>query len=408
MFLRHWRRAVEVWSLDLNGSVRASTASNVRLHSRLRLLANQVSVTCARPSVPFTLSLHKPAPAPAAALRCVHAITCPGYLGLNMDHKEVALRGKAISKAIEEKEPSSSILKLLNDLNDGIRPTEDLLRQTKIGVTVNKLRQHADPTVASLATRMVSKWREDVKNSKGSAARPKPSGASNGTSSPAPVPSKTASPAPAPAAAASKAKHSVAPEKRNHKTDNVKYQVTGDDQRDNCVRLMYDGLAYMSEERMYNGRCFMWQNYANKATAPADILKSARTVEEAVYDNAGSRVNDSYKAKIKSLFSNLKNKSSVHLRKRVQSGEIPPKRFATMTHEEMKSDERKAADEKLEKENMNNAMVAQVEKSISKEFQCGKCKQRMVSYSQAQTRSADEPMTTFCECMNCGNRWKFS
>ncbi|KAL1603769.1 transcription elongation factor TFIIS [Paraconiothyrium brasiliense] len=307
-----------------------------------------------------------------------------------MDHKEVALRGKAISKAIEEKEPSASILKLLNELKDGIRPTEDLLRQTKIGVTVNKLRQHADPTVASLATRMVSKWREDVKNSKGSAARPKPSGTSNGTSSPAPVPSKTASPAPAPAPTPSKAKHSVDPAKRNHKTDSVKYQVTGDEQRDNCVRLMYDGLAFMSEE------------------LPADILKSARAVEDAVYDGAGSRVNDAYKQKIKSLFSNLKNKSSVHLRKRVQSGEISPKRFATMTHEEMKSDERKEADKKLEKENMNNAMVAQVEKSISKEFQCGKCKQRMVSYSQAQTRSADEPMTTFCECMNCGNRWKFS
>lgn len=41
-------------------------------------------------------------------------------------------------------------------------------------------------------------------------------------------------------------------------------------------------------------------------------------------------------------------------------------------------------------------------------FQCGKCKNKKVSYSQAQTRSADEPMTTFCECMVCGNRWKFS
>ena len=166
-----------------------------------------------------------------------------------MDHKEVMLRGKAISKAIEAKEPSASLIKLLNDLNDGIKPTEDLLRQTKIGVTVNKLRQHADPTVASLATKMVSKWRDEVKNSKtGGPARPKPAAASNGTSSPAPVPSKTASPAPP----APKAKHSVPPEKRSTKTDNVKYDFTGDDQRDQSVRLMYDGMAYMSEERKYN------------------------------------------------------------------------------------------------------------------------------------------------------------
>jgi transcription elongation factor S-II len=39
---------------------------------------------------------------------------------------------------------------------------------------------------------------------------------------------------------------------------------------------------------------------------------------------------------------------------------------------------------------------------------CGKCKQSKVAYTQAQTRAADEPMTTFCECQFCGNRWKFS
>ncbi|KAJ4296276.1 transcription elongation factor TFIIS [Kalmusia sp. IMI 367209] len=305
-----------------------------------------------------------------------------------MDVKEVAQRGKAIGKAIEEKAPSASILKLLNDLNDGIKPTEDLLRQTKIGVTVNRLRQHNDPQVASLATRMVTKWRDEVKQNKGAARGKAPTG--NGTWIPAPAPSGTASPAPA----ISKKKHSVAPEKRNHKTDNVKYQVTGDDSRDNCIRLMYDGLAFMSEEP--------------SPKVPADVLDVARQVEAAAYANAGSSVCEAYKTKIRSLFQNLKNKSNKNLRKRVQSGEISPKRFTTMTHDEMKSDERREADAKLEKENMNNAMVAQVEKSISKEFQCGKCKQRMVSYSQAQTRSADEPMTTFCECMNCGNRWKFS
>jgi transcription elongation factor S-II len=140
---------------------------------------------------------------------------------------------------------------------------------------------------------------------------------------------------------------------------------------------------------------------------PDEILGVAKQIEAAAYGNAGS-LNNAYKEKMRSLFQNLKNKSNPQLRKRVLSGEVPAKQFVVMTHEDMKSDARKAEDKLLEKINMDQAMVAQVEKAISKEFQCGKCKQKMVSYSQAQTRSADEPMTTFCECMNCGNRWKFS
>jgi DNA-directed RNA polymerase subunit M/transcription elongation factor TFIIS len=41
-------------------------------------------------------------------------------------------------------------------------------------------------------------------------------------------------------------------------------------------------------------------------------------------------------------------------------------------------------------------------------FKCGKCKSMKTTYTQAQTRSADEPMTTFVCCMACGNRWRFS
>ena len=36
-------------------------------------------------------------------------------------------------------------------------------------------------------------------------------------------------------------------------------------------------------------------------------------------------------------------------------------------------------------------------------FKCGKCKTMKTTYTQAQTRSADEPMTTFVTCLNCGN-----
>lgn len=40
-------------------------------------------------------------------------------------------------------------------------------------------------------------------------------------------------------------------------------------------------------------------------------------------------------------------------------------------------------------------------------FMCKKCKSKKTEYFQLQTRSADEPMTTYVHCKNCDNSWKF-
>ena len=39
-------------------------------------------------------------------------------------------------------------------------------------------------------------------------------------------------------------------------------------------------------------------------------------------------------------------------------------------------------------------------------FKCRKCKSTKTSYYQMQTRSADEPMTTYVTCKACGTKWK--
>jgi transcription elongation factor S-II len=39
-------------------------------------------------------------------------------------------------------------------------------------------------------------------------------------------------------------------------------------------------------------------------------------------------------------------------------------------------------------------------------FTCNRCKSIKTTSTQKQTRSADEPMTVFVLCLNCGNRWK--
>jgi DNA-directed RNA polymerase subunit M/transcription elongation factor TFIIS len=39
-------------------------------------------------------------------------------------------------------------------------------------------------------------------------------------------------------------------------------------------------------------------------------------------------------------------------------------------------------------------------------FKCNRCGKRECSYYEMQTRSADEPMTIFISCLNCGKRWR--
>lgn len=59
----------------------------------------------------------------------------------------------------------------------------------------------------------------------------------------------------------------------------------------------------------------------------------------------------------------------------------------------MASEERKKADQAIEEQNLHNSLGAEEQQAETDAFQCGKCKQRKTRYRQAQTRSADEPMT---------------
>jgi len=39
-------------------------------------------------------------------------------------------------------------------------------------------------------------------------------------------------------------------------------------------------------------------------------------------------------------------------------------------------------------------------------FRCSRCTKKLCTYYELQTRSADEPMTIFISCVNCGKQWK--
>lgn len=89
--------------------------------------------------------------------------------------------------------------------------------------------------------------------------------------------------------------------------------------------------------------------------------------------------------------------------KRINDGLIKPEELASYSHEELYPDF--WAEQKLKI--MAKHINTKPEQEHDGFFKCGKCKTYKTTYTQAQTRSADEPMTTFVTCLNCNNVWKF-
>ncbi|PNH08820.1 Transcription elongation factor A protein 1 [Tetrabaena socialis] len=135
----------------------------------------------------------------------------------------------------------------------------------------------------------------------------------------------------------------------------------------------------------------------------------AAAIEESLHEllGGGGQPGGEYKAKARSLCFNLKDAKNPDLRERVLSGSVPAEALVRMSAEEMASDEQKRKNKELKDWLAKEATLGLNNTASTDMFQCGRCKQRKTTYYQLQTRSADEPMTTFVTCVNCQARWKF-
>ncbi|OBS63589.1 hypothetical protein A6R68_07849 [Neotoma lepida] len=113
-----------------------------------------------------------------------------------------------------------------------------------------------------------------------------------------------------------------------------------------------------------------------------------------------------YRNRVRSRISNLKDPRNPGLRRNVLSGAISPGLIAKMTAEEMASDELRELRNALTQEAIREHQMAKTGGTTTDLLRCSKCKKKNCTYNQVQTRSADEPMTTFVLCNECGNRWK--
>ncbi|XP_055066531.2 transcription elongation factor A protein 3 isoform X8 [Misgurnus anguillicaudatus] len=165
---------------------------------------------------------------------------------------------------------------------------------------------------------------------------------------------------------------------------------TGDSIRDKCIEMLAAALRTDDDYKDYGANC---------ETMAAEI-------EDHVYQEIKA-ADMKYKNRIRSRISNLKDPKNPNLRKNVLAGAIDLRRIATMSAEEMASDELKQLRNVLTQEAIREHQMAKTGGTTTDLLQCGKCRKKNCTYNQVQTRSADEPMTTFVLCNECGNRWKF-
>uniref|UniRef100_F6ZE78 Transcription elongation factor n=1 Tax=Xenopus tropicalis TaxID=8364 RepID=F6ZE78_XENTR len=289
-----------------------------------------------------------------------------------------------IAKKMErmvQKKNTAGALDLLKELKN-LPMTLELLQSTRIGMSVNAIRkQSGEEEVTSLAKSLIKSWKklldgpsadmEEKRKDQPAPAQNSPEAREESSSSTNISARKEECPAPS----------------DGFITSFPRAPSTSDSVRIKCRELLATALK-TGDDHIAIG-------------ADVDELGSLAPVFQE-FKNTEAK----YKNRIRSRIANLKDAKNPNLRRNVLCGNIAPDLFARMSAEEMASDELKEMRKNLTKEAIREHQMARTGGTETDLFTCGKCKKKNCTYTQVQTRSADEPMTTFVFCNECGNRWK--
>ncbi|CAI5723131.1 unnamed protein product [Peronospora effusa] len=268
--------------------------------------------------------------------------------------------------------------------------TYTILKETKMGHTVGKLRKHSNEKIANLARLLVKSW-------KNMALSPR------ATSEPERKPSSSSKMAQEALEARLSGSNGlkIAPNPEAAKVSSSSFIPAGLDKVRATVRMKVKEILEVSEGGGDVGQ-----------VAAAIEVAMARTY----HMGAPGEQKKEYMAKYRQLSFNLKKNGE--LRQNLLDDSVSGDQLVKMTAEELATEEKRAQIEKLRDDAFQEARLdwaeanhEKIQKQTGTEgtkglFTCGRCKSSKTSNTQKQTRSADEPMTVFVMCHNCGNRWK--
>eukprot|EP00559_Dactyliosolen_fragilissimus_P000369 CAMPEP_0184873792 /NCGR_PEP_ID=MMETSP0580-20130426/42036_1 /TAXON_ID=1118495 /ORGANISM="Dactyliosolen fragilissimus" /LENGTH=315 /DNA_ID=CAMNT_0027376731 /DNA_START=17 /DNA_END=961 /DNA_ORIENTATION=+ len=261
----------------------------------------------------------------------------------------------------------------------------DLLSKSLIGTIVSKFKSNGNAEISSKAKALIKKWKQIAKRE---GVTQKATNSYSSTSI------ETEASASASASASDESEWDGLPTFRQ-----------------NCCKKLHQTLQQSKDSMIQSGV---------HADAFASLSTSRCTEVESEIQSYTLQKNcpSSYTDKIRSLIFNLRKNS--HLRENVLTGSTSAHELVRMSSDQLATAEKGKERSKLisdlqdsrrlDWEQANESKINEmcgIKGDLLKAslFTCGRCKSVKTTSTQKQTRSADEPMTVFVLCLNCGNRW---
>lgn len=268
--------------------------------------------------------------------------------------------------------------------------TLEILKQTKVGKSVARFKKVGDSGVADEARRIIKAWKgvaEGRPSAPSAAAAAHASAAAKGSAAAA----SAAAPAAAPAAAKKEKKGDVEAPASWASLPPLRQRV-----RKLLARAILRALTSLPD---------------------GELLSLAECVENAIEAAFPSGTDlAAYQQKFRQLCTNLP--TNTELCEDLLGGALEAERLvklsaADLLSQKAKEKQRAQMKAQLEQVQLDYELkhTDEINKSLgissnSGVYRCPKCKSNNTSYTERQTRSADEPMTVFCRCMSCGARWR--
>jgi len=301
---------------------------------------------------------------------------------------------------LDSKIDESAFLPILIQIDEYPMDIETL-KETKIGAIMSKLStQKLSQPVSSKATEILNKWKKDLKpantNSTSNLSQSQESKTNNNSqdgNTEIPIDLKRKL----------ETNQSDSPTAlKIRKVDEAGIEKQEITKKETSSEKTFTGtIPHTPQRNTFQIR--FWEALKQSNKDHEETVQLAILIENELFLEYGKKQKE-YPQKFRSLFTNLKDPLNKDLREALFSGAIFPSELVHLSHEDLANPTLKGTRKKIVDDATQAAQG--VKPSVSSLFTCGRCKKNETSYYQMQTRSADEPMTTFITCVNCGHHWK--